>query len=110
MSIGSRIKARRVQIGLTVDELAEKMGKDRATIYRYESDKIERMPADVLEPLAEALDTTPVHLMGWDHVQQKQNSPELTEREKTIVQLFGRLSVEQQALVISQIKGILANQ
>lgn len=65
MTIGERIKKRRKELGITVDELAEKLGKNRATIYRYESSEIEKLPTTVLEPLAEALRTTPAALMGW---------------------------------------------
>lgn len=66
VTIGERIKERRKQLGLTVDELALRLGKNRATIYRYESNDIEKLPTTVLEPLAKALDTTPSHLMGWE--------------------------------------------
>ena len=66
MSIGDRIKQRRQEIGLTVDQVAEKIGKNRATVYRYESSEIEKFPIDVLCPLAEALRTTPAYLMGWE--------------------------------------------
>lgn len=66
MTIGERIKERRKELGISVDELAEKLGKNRATIYRYESSDIEKLPTTVLEPLSEALRTTPSYLMGWD--------------------------------------------
>ena len=66
MKIGDRIKQRRKFLGLSVDELAEKLGKNRATIYRYESSDIEKLPTTVLEPLADALKTTPAYLMGWE--------------------------------------------
>lgn len=66
MSIGDRIKQRRQDIGLSVDQLAERIGKNRATVYRYESKDIEKFPIDVLEPLAKALQTTPGYLMGWE--------------------------------------------
>ena len=65
MTNGERIKERRKQLGTYVDMLAEKLGKNRATIYRYESSDIEKLPTTVLEPLAEALRTTPAYLMGW---------------------------------------------
>lgn len=65
MSIGNRIKFLRKQRGLTVEELAAKLGKNRTTVYRYEKGDIENLPLDILNPLAEALDTTPAHLMGW---------------------------------------------
>ena len=66
MKIGERIRQRRKFLGLSVDELAEKLGKNRATIYRYESNDIEKLPTTVLEPLAKALKTTPAYLMGWE--------------------------------------------
>ena len=65
MNTGDRIKQRRLELGLTADDLAQKIGKSRATIYRYENGDIENMPTPILEPLAKALDTTPADLMGW---------------------------------------------
>lgn len=65
MTIGERIKQRRIDLDLTADDLAERAGKSRATIYRYENGDIENLPTTVLEPLAEALYTTPAFLMGW---------------------------------------------
>ncbi len=64
--IGNRIKERRKELGLSVEDVAFELGKNRATVYRYESNDIENMPASVLEPLAEILHTTPAYLMGWD--------------------------------------------
>ncbi len=65
MTIGERIKKRRTEIGLSVDELASMIGKNRATIYRYESEDIENLPVSILEPLAKALRTSPAELFGW---------------------------------------------
>lgn len=65
-TIGQRIRNRRKELKMTVDQLAEILGKNRATIYRYESDDIENMPLSVLEPLARALKVTPAYLMGWE--------------------------------------------
>jgi len=67
VTIGERIKQRRKHLGLSADYIAEKLGKDRATIYRYESDEIENLPLPILEPLAKALKTTPMFLLGWDN-------------------------------------------
>ena len=65
MKAGDRIKIRRQELGLSVDDLAERIGKNRATIYRYENGDIENMPVGVIEPLAAALDTTPAYIAGW---------------------------------------------
>lgn len=71
MTIGDRIKIRRKQLGMSAEELAQRLGKDRSTIYRYEKGDIENLPLDILEPIAEALDTTPQFLMGWENVKKK---------------------------------------
>ena len=63
MTVGDRIKQRRLELGLSVDDLASKLNKNRATVYRYESNDIENFPTSTLEPLAKALGTTPAYLM-----------------------------------------------
>lgn len=66
MDVGKRIKERRKELNISVDELAKRLNKNRTTVYRYEKGDIENLPIDVLDPLAKALDTTPAYLMGWD--------------------------------------------
>ena len=66
MTIGERIKQRRLELGLSADDVAAALGKNRATVYRYESNAIEKLPTTVLEPLAEVRNTTPAYLMGWE--------------------------------------------
>jgi len=66
MSIGERIRAARIARGLSVSGLAERIGKDRSTVYRYETGFIDDVPISVLEPIAAALGTTPAALMGWE--------------------------------------------
>jgi transcriptional regulator with XRE-family HTH domain len=73
MNIGQRIKERRKDIKMSAEELAKRLGKDRSTIYRYEKGDIENLPLDILEPIAEALETTPAYLMGWEQVQKNNN-------------------------------------
>lgn len=65
MTIGDRIKERRIKLDMTPDELADELGKSRATIYRYENGDIKNLPTTILEPLSKALHTTPAYLMGW---------------------------------------------
>ncbi len=76
MSVGQRIKECRIKMGITVDELAAKLKKNRATVYRYEKGDIENLPITILEPIANALNTSPAFLMGWT-----ENSSPFTQRE-----------------------------
>lgn len=65
MTFGERLKQRRMKLNISAGELASLIGKNRATIYRYEKGDIGNIPVDIIDPLAEALDTTPEYLMGW---------------------------------------------
>lgn len=65
MDVGQRIKKRRKELRMSADTLAELLGKNRSTVYRYEAGEIENLPLDILEPIARALKTTPAYLMGW---------------------------------------------
>lgn len=67
-TVGERIRERRKQLGLSADYVAKRLGKDRATVYRYESNDIENLPLSVLEPLATVLGVTPQYLMGWENI------------------------------------------
>lgn len=87
MNVGQRIKECRIRRGLTVDELAEKLKKNRATVYRYEKGDIENLPITILEPIAEALGTSPAFLMGWTEnsapLMEKKNIYEFEEMRET---------------------------
>lgn len=65
MEIHERIKSRRLECGLSVEEVAERLGVSRATIYRYESAEIKNMGIDKINPLAEVLKVSPIYLMCW---------------------------------------------
>lgn len=68
--IGARIQSRRKELKMGADELAQKIGKSKATLYRYENGDIENVPLDILKPIAEALEVSPAYLMGWEKVQK----------------------------------------
>lgn len=63
--IGTRIKERRLQLGLSAEELAPLVGLSAATIYRYENGGIKKVDTTKLQPFAKALKTSESYLMGW---------------------------------------------
>lgn len=65
-TIGRRIKERRKELGLSAGDLAKRIGKSKATVFRYENGEIEKLPIDVAKPIAEALGITLATLLGWD--------------------------------------------
>ncbi len=102
MSIGQRIKNRRKELNLSVDELANKLGKNRATIYRYEGNEIENLPITVLEPLSKVLKTTPAYLMGWENSPNSkiiQTDTAISLSEKNILRKYRQLDEKGQHTV-----------
>lgn len=73
VKIGERIKACRKELGVSAEYVAKKLGVSPATIYRYEKGDIEKMPANILEPISKILGTAPAHLMGWDDTTEVMN-------------------------------------
>ena len=102
MSIGQRIKNRRKELNLSVDELANKLGKNRATIYRYEGNEIENLHINVLEPLSKVLKTTPAYLMGWENSPNSkiiQTDTAISLSEKNILRKYRQLDEKGQHTV-----------
>lgn len=121
MNTGDRIKQRRIELGLTADDLAQKIGKSRATIYRYENGDIENMPTPILEPLARALDTTPADLMGWESTAdvpmervpskaESVQSSSVSAQCKEIIEVCNQLSSHNQRKVLAYSKNLLSTQ
>ena len=69
------MKHRRKQIGMSAEQVAEKLGISPSTVYRYENGEIEKMGIDKLEPIAAAIQTTPAYLMGWAESEQPSTLP-----------------------------------
>ncbi|MFR7590265.1 MAG: helix-turn-helix domain-containing protein [Longibaculum sp.] len=66
MAIGSRIRKRREEMGMSQEELAKKLGyKSRSTINKIEKDINDITQSKILE-FAKVLHTTPAYLMGWE--------------------------------------------
>jgi repressor LexA len=72
--IALRIKQRREELGLSAEQLGEKIGKAKTTIYRYESGFIEKMPSSVLSDIAKVLKVSPTYLLYGDEPQNSLNN------------------------------------
>jgi transcriptional regulator with XRE-family HTH domain len=117
MTIGERIKQRRLELGMSADEVAEKLGKNRSTVFRYEGNDIEKLPTVVLEKLAGILRTTPAYLMGWEEDennksppgQKEKTAPEdgLSDAQRALIQFARTVPEEKAELILRVMKSIL---
>ena len=64
-STSDRIKKRRTELGLTLDDVAEALGVNKSTVLRYETKEIEKLPINVIDPLSKILKVSRKYLMGW---------------------------------------------
>ena len=65
-TIGSRIRARREELDMSQDELAQKLCyRSRSSINKIELDQRD-LPQSKIKAIADALSTTPAYIMGWE--------------------------------------------
>ena len=62
--VAARMKSRREELGLTLDDIALEIGVARSTIQRYENGTIGRLKLPVIEAIANVLKVDPSWLIG----------------------------------------------
>lgn len=65
-AINKNIHDLRIKNGLTLQELAKRIGTSKQTIQRYETGEIANIPYDKILKIAKALNVSPQALMGWE--------------------------------------------
>lgn len=111
MTVGERMRERRKQLGLSAEFIAEKLDCSPATIYRYESGYIEKMPVDSIIPIANILNVSPAYLMGWETEKTAAGEGDgLSPLEKRLMQLVHCLSDDQKEMLLAQIELLLSKQ
>ncbi len=86
--MGTRIRQQRIMIGMTQDELAEKLCIPKTTISAYENDKIDIKGSRIAE-LARALFTTPNYLLGFEEEKNEEQ-----RMDEGILAMLGRIKDE----------------
>ena len=94
-TIGERIKAERKKQKLSADELALRVGKNRATIYRYENGEIENAPYTVLIPIAEALGVTPSYLLGIEDDEDSNTTKPISNENQSLNKLTNYIQAKE---------------
>ena len=66
MNVKDIIREKRLALGMTMKEVADKVGVSEATISRWESGEIANMRRGAIFSLAKALNISPNEIMGWE--------------------------------------------
>lgn len=73
LKIGDRIKIMREKNGLSQEELAKKLDyKSRTSIHKIEQN-VTDLPISKVNEFAQALNTTPAYLMGWEEEKKQED-------------------------------------
>ena len=70
-SFGEKLRQLRISQGMTLEQVAVKVGVGKSTVRKWEIGMIENMRRDKIVALAAALGTTPEYLMGWGDGKQR---------------------------------------
>ena len=98
MEIKDVLSSRRKELGMTMKELAVKVGVSEGTISRWESGKISDMRRDKIMTLATALDISPAVIMGWMDYDPVPH-PDLTPISKKRLPLYDGIACGEPRLV-----------
>lgn len=91
LTLYENIKARRRELGMSQQELAEKVGyTDRSSIAKIETGKVD-LSQSKIKAIADALGTTYVELMGDDATNYGFPTPEITE-DVTVFPVIGEIA------------------
>ena len=123
MGMADRIKERRLALGYTQEELAEKVGLQKSAIAKYENGRVENMKRSMIAKMSEALETTPAYLMGWEKdVVWYKSSAGIIDVEDELKGLLSRIESShtvmygnadmddtEKAMLMNSLKGVVQN-
>ena len=100
MEIKDILKAKRIQKEMTMKELADKVGVSEGTISRWESGDIANMKRDKIVSLADALEISPLTIMGIDAAaQRKKDLQEIARKAMEEYDALQKMSPEIRELI-----------
>ena len=105
--VAERIAEARQYRGMTLTEVAEKVGIDKSTIMRYEKCQVKKMKPPVIEAIARAFDVNPAWIVGKADrqlVSESADKPldgDLTKRQTEILSATSDLTDEELGVLLS---------
>lgn len=91
MGLKENLKKRRLELNLTLSDVAKQLSVSKPTLQRYESGVISNIPSDKIEKLATILNTTPEKLMGWNNDEIEDEQIILTKEELNLLRKYHSL-------------------
>lgn len=113
MTIYKRIKALREQQGMSQQALAEKVGYKTASAVNKIELGLRDINQNKIIAFANALNTTPAYLMGWEEPTNKNETTTVTAEDlaeiNELYEIYSSLPEEQQQIVTDLIRSLSKN-
>ena len=110
MTVGDRIRKRRIELDLSQEELAKRMGySGKSTICKAETWGNEITTTKV-KKFADALNVSFEYLMGWDAKEQLTQAYAQAERDGEILNVVRQLNDANAQIVLNLATSLLAQQ
>jgi len=98
MDTGDKIKALRIERGMTLEELGDLVGVGKSTVRKWETGAIKNMGRDKIEKLCSVFDVPPDYL-----IKEESKKVELSNYDKRFLEWFHSLPEEKRrAILIAQ--------
>jgi len=96
--MGKRIKQKRTEKGLTMEQLASALGIKASAINKYEKGIVENIKRSTIQQMALIFECDPTWLMGFDA--SVNESVEITPTEKEYLETFRNLDEESKRQIV----------
>lgn len=107
MEVKDIIRQRRIELNLTMKEVADAVGVNEGTISRWESGEIANMRRDKILALANALDLSPAIIMEWDVTDQPTSNPAMQPDEQALINGYNQLNTSGKKQLHKQLEMML---
>lgn len=68
-TMGLRIRQKRTELGLTMEELGDKLGVQRQAINKWEKGEVQNIKRSYVTKMSELFDVSPAWLMGFENTE-----------------------------------------
>ena len=89
MELYEKIKARRLELGLTLEDVGNIVGVGKSTVRKWETGNIADMKRDKIALLSKALKVSPLFIMGID---DEKPQPTISENESKLLINYNKLN------------------
>lgn len=100
------IHKRRLELGLTLEDVGRKVGVSKGTVKKWESGMIDNMKRDKIALLADVLEISPLELIG---IKTSKNNFSLSDHEQQLIDNYRQLNGEGQEKLLDLSSDLVAS-